>query len=252
MAIDIPNESAIPAATVVLMRDGWPAPELLMVERAPAMRFAAGALVFPGGRVDPGDHALAGALGAARPDEAAHRIAAIREAIEEVGVAPGVDVATDRIAPMRAALHAGAPLGHALEQVGAALRLDALEPFARWCPDHSLRVFDTRFYLARMPAGAPEPVVDASENVRLFWASARAVLASADAGEARVIYPTRRNLERLAMFGTFDEAIAHARSHPQPTITPWIETRGDGRHLCIPADIGYPVTSERLDAAMRG
>ena len=52
---------AIPAATLVIFReaaDGGP-PELLMVERAKAMAFAAGAMVFPGGRVDPGDHLLA-------------------------------------------------------------------------------------------------------------------------------------------------------------------------------------------------
>ncbi len=55
---------AIPASTLVIFRD-TPAgpPELLMVELANAMAFAGGALVFPGGRVDPGDHALAAVLG---------------------------------------------------------------------------------------------------------------------------------------------------------------------------------------------
>ena len=50
----------IPAATLVLFRevaDG--APELLMVERGRALAFAGGALVFPGGRIDAADAALA-------------------------------------------------------------------------------------------------------------------------------------------------------------------------------------------------
>ena len=50
----------IPAATLVLMRPGPRAPELLMIERTAAMAFAPGALVFPGGRVDPDDRLLGG------------------------------------------------------------------------------------------------------------------------------------------------------------------------------------------------
>ncbi|MBC7985273.1 MAG: NUDIX hydrolase, partial [Sphingomonadaceae bacterium] len=81
----MPDSPAIPAATLVLIRDRADAPpELLMVERAAGMAFAGGAMVFPGGRIDPGDHALAAnaALhhgGSGVPDETAARIAAIRE-----------------------------------------------------------------------------------------------------------------------------------------------------------------------------
>ena len=74
-----------PAATLIIVRDrpGRPA-EILMVERSAKMAFAAGALVFPGGGVEAGDHALAARVaGAMDRDEAAARIAAIRETIEE-------------------------------------------------------------------------------------------------------------------------------------------------------------------------
>lgn len=55
-----PISPAIPAATLVIFRDRPSlAPELLMVERAGSMAFAGGALVFPGGRVDPADRTLA-------------------------------------------------------------------------------------------------------------------------------------------------------------------------------------------------
>jgi len=245
------ESEAIPAATVIVMRDcaGGP-PELLMVERAQAMAFAGGALVFPGGRIDPGDLTLA-ALHPGDPDDVAARIAAVRETLEEAGVAVGLDIAAEAIPELRGRLYAGEPMGALLAEMGGTLRLDALVPFARWLPDNVRhRVFDTRFYLARAPEDAM-PVVDGNENVRVFWASARAVLDAADAGEATIIFPTRRNLDRLALFGSFADAVSDARSHPIRTVTPWIETRDDGQYLCIPDDLGYPVTAERLDRAIR-
>ncbi|MET0309602.1 MAG: NUDIX hydrolase [Sphingomonas sp.] len=242
---------AIPAATVIVMREsaGGP-PELLMVERARAMTFAGGALVFPGGRIDPGDRALA-ALHPGDPDDIAARIAAVRETLEEAGVAVGLDVAADAIPALKRRVYAGEPLGALIDEAGGKLRLDVLVPFARWLP-HNVphRVFDTRFYLARAPEGAM-PVVDGNENVRVFWATARAVLDAADAGEAVIIFPTRRNLERLARFDSFEDAVADAARYPIRAVTPWIETRADAQYLCIPDDLGYPVTEERLDRALR-
>ena len=81
------SDDAIPAATLVLWRDCAEGPEILVVERSANMAFAAGAIVFPGGRVDAADRALASALG--RADEAA-KVTAIRETIEETGVVAGV------------------------------------------------------------------------------------------------------------------------------------------------------------------
>jgi 8-oxo-dGTP pyrophosphatase MutT (NUDIX family) len=246
----VSEPDAIPAATVIVMRDRRGAPELLMVERAKAMAFAGGALVFPGGRVDPGDRLVAATL-SGDPDDVAARVAALRETLEEAGVAVGLSVPAQVIPELRQRLYAGEPMLGLLAEVGGRLALDQLVPFARWLPQgvHH-KVFDTRFYLARAPRGA-EPVVDGNENVRVFWASPQAVLDAADRGDATVIFPTRRNLERLATFAGYDEAVADARAHPMRTITPWIEDRGGVAHLCIPDDLGYPVTSERLDRAIR-
>lgn len=248
-------QPAIPAATLVLIRDraGAP-PDLLMVERAKAMAFAGGMLVFPGGRVDPGDHALAARLGGDAEDAPA-RVAAIRETIEEAGVPVGVTPAPDAatLAAIRAGLHAGASFATLLDAHGLTLELDTLTYFARWLPAHAhMRIFDTRFYLARWPEGAAEPQVDDTENVRLLWASAAQVLAECDAGHAQVIFPTRRNLERLAQYADFGHAVADALAHPPRTITPFTEDRDGIPHLCIPDDLGYPVTSEKLTGALRG
>ncbi|MGY2735446.1 NUDIX hydrolase [Sphingomonas sp. UYP23] len=244
----------IPAATLVLFREtGGGAPELLFVERSRAMVFAGGALVFPGGRVDPGDYALASTLDG-DPDELAARIAAIRETIEEVGVAVGVSSMTDAtLQQLRCALHDGMAFGSVLHDLSLTIDPAALTAFARWLPAHAAsRIFDTRFYLARLPERARAAVVDATENVRAFWSSAQAVLDDADASRATIIFPTRRNIERLARFPDFDAAVTDAERHEICTVTPWTETRDGVDHLCIPDDLGYPVTAEPLSAAVRG
>lgn len=254
MSTDLPP--AIPAATLVIFRDADQGPpELLMVERAQKMAFAAGAMVFPGGRVDPGDEAMARALTPGDVEETAARVAAIRETIEEAGLPIGLAQmpTRDTLAQMRQALHAGRPFAEVLRNAGVTLDLDRLVPFARWRPAHRhMRIFDTRFYLARLPADAPGASVDRTENVRLAWASAQAVLTQADAGRLSIIFPTRRNLERLAQFASFDEAVAHARATPVRVVTPWAEQREGEERLCIPEDLGYPVTSEAIDQALRG
>ncbi len=248
----------IPAATLVILRDAADGPpDLLMVERAKAMAFAGGAMVFPGGRIDPGDHALAALIQSGEHgagEDGAARIAAIRETIEEAGVAIGLTPtpSSGQLATMRARLHDGDAFAAVLADAGVSLDLAALTPFARWLPAHEhMRIFDTMFFLARAPADV-RATVDATENVRLTWTTAAAVLAEADAGRATIIYPTRRNLERLALYGSYDAAVAHALAHPVRTITPFVEERDGQPHLCIPGDLGYPVTGEPMTEAMRG
>jgi 8-oxo-dGTP pyrophosphatase MutT (NUDIX family) len=213
---------AIPAATLILFRERAAGPpELLITQRAAGMAFAGGMLVFPGGRIDPEDRVRAAALNLP-PDDAAARVAAIRETKEEVGFDFGLGV-------------------------------HDLTPFARWLPKHrQARNFDTRFYIARVAPDAPEPEADGGETVRAFWASAGDVLALCDRGEADVIFPTRRNLERLALFSSFNDANDHALAHPVVPITPYPEEREDGPWLCIPDGLGYPVTAEKWTSLMRG
>jgi 8-oxo-dGTP pyrophosphatase MutT (NUDIX family) len=242
----------IPAATLVLMREraGGP-PELLMTERTGQMAFAAGALVFPGGRIDADDHATAGDR--AIPDAAA-RVAAIRETIEETGLAPGVVPAPDAAAvrTLRDGIAGERPFAELLARQGLALDLAALTPFARWCPNfRETRRFDTLFFLAEAHPDSPEPTVAEAEAVRAFWASAAEILAEVDAGHAHVIFPTRRNLERLAGFSSTAEAYADAARHPVTRITPWVAEVDGAPHVCIPEGIGYPVTSEPLETARR-
>ena len=68
------------AASVIVLRGGADALELLLVKRNPAARFMGGAWVFPGGAVDAHE---------GEGDEA-HRVCAVRELSEEAGIG-GVD-----------------------------------------------------------------------------------------------------------------------------------------------------------------
>lgn len=246
------------AATVVIFRDR-PAgpPELLIMERAGTMAFAAGALVFPGGALDPDDLAWADRLGWPMDrEEAAARIAAVRETIEESGIAVGFAATPDPaiIADMRQGLIRGEAFSGLVARHGLTIDPDRLVPFARWHPslnEQVKRVFDTRFYLTRDESGG-EAMVDASENVHLFWASAQEVLDMCARGDGQIIFPTKRNLERLALFGSFDAAVAHARDTPIEKVQPWMEERAGETYLCIPSHLGYPVTSEAISALRRG
>lgn len=249
----------IPAATLIVFRNGRAsaAPEFLMVVRSRSLRFAGGAAVFPGGRVDEADHALASrvAMNGLAPDEAAHRIAAIRETLEETGLAVGLQGSVDgqRAAQARAMLRREGTLAPVLERFGWTIEPAALVPFARWLPrgmKHA-RIFDTRFYLADLGTGAVDVTVDATENTRLFWTPARDALERADRGEIHIIFPTRRNLERLAGFSDFAAARAQAEAIPPRTISPVVAEEDGTRWLTIPEGLGYPVTRERLDSALR-
>lgn len=256
---------AIPAATLVIFHEdenGCASPRILpspilMVRRAATMAFAAGAAVFPGGRVDDDDHALGAKLareyGLELPDAAA-RVAAIRETLEETGLAVGLahDGGAAQLASMRSALLDETPFSKVIGHHGARLMLDALSPFSRWRPNFAhARIFDTRFYLARLSGPLPDHDVVPAENSDLFWISAPDAVGQAASGALHMIFPTRRNLERLSQYSDFAEAHESTRIYPSRRITPFIVERGGERHLCIRDDCGYPVTSEILSKAMR-
>lgn len=245
---------------MVIFRDNpsGGAPLLLMVERIKAMAFAGGAAVFPGGKVDPADFDYARMLGGPLDlDETAARLAAIRETIEEAGLALGLAGVTDPADcdDARAALHDGDSLQVICARHNWTPDLMQLVPWSRWRPpafEGATRVFDTRFYLVNAGDSAPLATVDHTENRALFWASAAEVLERADRGEVKIIFPTRRNLERLAQYDSFDALAAHARSIPVEKVRPWFEERDGEPHLCIPAHLGYPVTSEPMRQVRRG
>ena len=226
-----------------------------MVKRSQTMAFAAGAVVFPGGRIDPDDYLVARQHGFADGDpDGAARVAALRETLEETGLAVGWPTLGEHdVEEVRRALLGETLLSDILAARAERIALDALVPFARWCPNFKeARTFDTRFYAVAAPPHGHELSVDEAEHSHIFWASAHATLDMADRGDVSVIFPTRRNLERLGQQPSFSRFTQHAGQFPVRLITPWIEERDGSTHLCIPDDLGYPVTSEPFERVRRG
>ena len=221
-----------------------------MVERAEGMAFAAGAMVFPGGRIDDADRKLAKAAGVD-----AALVAAIRESIEETAIPVGLRPVpnAELAATLQTQLIADRPLADLLCEHALALDPAALVPFARWVPQfHAIRRFDTLFYVARAPEGDWRPRVIEDECAAAEWVRAADVLERERAGEARLIFPTRRTLERLAQHSIFEEIHADAVAHPIEPISPWVEERDGKKFITIPGHLGFPVTEERLDGLWRG
>ncbi|VWX46857.1 NUDIX domain-containing protein [Novosphingobium sp. 9U] len=249
------DDSGVPAATVVIFRRTQAGPpELLMVQRSSQMRFAGGAAVFPGGKVDPGDRILAAQLCRGEdPVIGAARIAAIRETLEETGLAIAVrePVSAQQAADARAMLIAQGLLAPVLDAFGWTLEPDRLTLYAHWRAPVE-RGFDTQFFVLDLGTGAVDIAVDATENTKLFWISAARALELADAGEISVIFPTRRNLERLAQFATFDDALADIAHHPVRRIMPAQVQRDGETWLQIPHGHGYPVLGQPFATAKRG
>lgn len=241
---------AIPAATLILY-DETPSgpPAHLMIERTAAMKFMPGALVFPGGRVEAGDHELAaGPLAANAPvdtQDAVARVAAIRETLEEVGLAVGIRPLPGpaTIIAWRAALKSKGDFGTLLRAAGCTLDLAMLLPFAHWLPKlPAPRRFETRFYLARRE-GADMAMHDEDEATRHIWLSAQQALDDGAQGRHVLMFPTMANLARLAAHPGFAQMRAHLAQTPLRLISPCLQEENGARTLRIPEDCGYPLTS---------
>lgn len=216
------------------------------------MTFAPGAMVFPGGRVDPADAALAATL---HLKDGGTAVAAVRETIEECAVPVGLNPEPGRAQTLalQQALLSGADFQALLDNAGLTLDCAALTPFARWVPGHEVsRRFDTLFFIARAPRRDLAPHVGSGECESARWISAREALDQEGSGLARLIYPTRKNLERLAKFATFEEILTDARSHPVVPITAWIERNAGEDVVRIPDRLGYPSTIDPLHKVWRG
>jgi 8-oxo-dGTP pyrophosphatase MutT (NUDIX family) len=261
--------TSIPAATVVLLRDSAEGPEILMITRGENLAFAGGALVFPGGRVDPADlvtardPALATGFDGLDDTDAAARIACAREALEETGVlltaGPPPDPAA--LAHARARLSAGpdadeactfaAMLGALDHKVDAARFI----PFARWEPPAAApikRRFDTLFYVADAAQSASAAIsADGNEAVAIKWTTAAAALALDAEGRGALVFPTKCNLQRLAQYDSVAAILVAAAGRTPPYIQPEIIERDGETWLTIAPGHDYPVVEERLSGVRR-
>ena len=168
---------AIPAATVVLLRDGADGVETLMLRRNSKLAFAGGMWVWPGGRIDPDDY------DAEDPEDvlkAATR-AAVRETSEEAGLV--IDDAD-------------------------------LVWFSHWTPPSiSPKRFATWFFAAPAPDGVVS--IDGGEIHDHQWIAPRTAMELRNKGEIELGPPTWITLEQLKDFSSASLAMA-ALDEQQP------------------------------------
>ena len=245
------------AATVMLLRDGVDGMEVFMIVRHQGNDFASGALVFPGGRVDPEDHDLASdpAIFPPRSEAdaaaAALRVAAVRETFEECGVllarprGETTLVNASRLREIenthRAALAGGErAFGAMLAAENLVLAPELLTHFAHWItPARVPKRFDTHFFLAAAPSDQIA-LHDGHEAVDSVWISPKTALDSCKAGTHKLVFPTQMNLQKLARQQISAAAIEAARKSQVVTVLPRQEQTRDGKRvLRIPLEADY-------------
>jgi len=259
----------IPAATIILLRDKPSAKETadfqaLMIERHVNIGFAGGALVFPGGRVDPGDRNEAWAGYADGLPEnsvlAAAMVAAIRESFEEAGIllatANGIMIDDERTRPLSAERDdVEADDSHFLDLIkreGLRLACDQLTLFAHWMPPKqaTYKRFDTLFFVAKAPTGQTA-LEDGNEATEVLWISPEDALRARDNETRKMIFPTARNIELLGVSKTMDQVFTDAQKRKIECVQPCMVKRNGGTFITIPDDLGYPVIEEPLEKAFR-
>jgi 8-oxo-dGTP pyrophosphatase MutT (NUDIX family) len=247
------------AATVMLLRDGPSGRlEVYMLRRKPSMAFAAGAMVFPGGSVDPRDAdeevgwtgpdaAEWGRVFDAPPEHARALVcAAVRETFEESGVllaGPSADSVVEDTtsdeweADRHALLDHSLSLAELLTRRGLVLRADLLRPWSRWItPVMEPRRFDTRFFAAALPAGQRTRDVG-GEASEVAWVEPAEALAAGQRKELMLMPPTRVSLTELADCGSRDAALTGPRQ--VAPIIPELQLRNGAVWLTVPGLSGY-------------
>jgi 8-oxo-dGTP pyrophosphatase MutT (NUDIX family) len=220
----LPIAPALPSASILVVRDGASGLEVLMMERAKTMRFAPGAFVFPGGKVDSDDMKLwrwRRQVSDIRMNrETAYKIAALRELYEEVGICL---VTNNVVGAGKAGLSAsgkmmakrggGNGFRKALIKQGIMLDTKSLEPFAHWVtPENLPKRFDTYFYIARH--NGQKAKHDGNEAISHRWVNPSDLLNNWEEDKVPLMFPTRMNLMKLARAKTAREAVRMAQQTP--------------------------------------
>lgn len=248
----------LPAASVVILRDGADGMEVFMLQRPEAESMAfAGALVFPGGKVDAADaehdwHSLAAPTPAV-PDRA-YWVASVRETFEEAGFllarrphATGlVDAAmAERIVLAERAKSSrptAAAFAEMIRREDLILATDQMIHFGHWITPRSRpRRFDTHFFLAAAPM-IQVAAHDEIESAEAMWIRPQDALREYDEGKRQLVAVTHFTLSLLASWNSAHEAVVAARKRRVMTVEPTATRAEGGRLVRIPAEAGYLAT----------
>ena len=229
------------AVSLVWGRDHAKRFEVLMTQRSSQARFAPGAYVFAGGKLDEADHdyaqrylaqARSGSRPSSPPDKVAaypfrpdqtlaqlsQAAAALRESFEEVGLVILNDAHGKRLSgediwgPKGLEQHR--PLYPQLSARNWHLALESLYVMCHWVTDRDLPIrFDVPFLWAQAPLDQT-PQVTGGEQVNAVWLEPQEALKRYHAKTLHLVYPTLKTLQRLERF-TSSEAVSEACSDNQ-------------------------------------
>ena len=219
-----------PAATLILLRDSSEGPQVLLQQRHPGAAFVGGAWVFPGGKVDPADHAdawldhvdishdRANRLLGLDEGGLAYWIAALRETAEEAGLLlarqSGAPIPADLVTSVQRLLQEEPNrFLEFCQQHGLVLQTDAVRYLSRWITPEGLpRRYDTRFFLAPAPAGQ-QAEQDTHEVVNTCWITPERALDNVQRGDWLMVLPTIATLRQLCGFEDVATALHRLGNH---------------------------------------
>lgn len=194
---------AVPAATVIPLRNGTEGLEVLLLRRSRKGSFA-GMWVFPGGRVEDADVE-----------------AAIHDVVPDVALPGGASVAgVGAEVPAGLAAARRAAVREAEEEAAVRLDPEDLAVLSWWLPpEEAARRFSTWFFLAPFTEGEPV-TVDQGEIFEHRWVRPAEAIKARERGELAVVPPTWMTLLSLAEFPDVATAMAATRTtQPQQYVT---------------------------------
>lgn len=193
-------EPAIPAATVLLLRDTSDGPEVLMLHKTSKIAFG-GMWVFPGGRIDDEDYRIEG------DHDAAAVTAAVRETEEEAGI----------IIPENDFVF-----------------------FAHWTPPASTPRRYATWFFATSTDEDHDIEVDGGEIQDHQWINPERALEEHAAGNIDLAPPTWVSLYHLGRFDSAGDALkAFAAGEPRVYQTRIAQTEDSHRVAMWKGDAGY-------------
>jgi 8-oxo-dGTP pyrophosphatase MutT (NUDIX family) len=248
-----------PAATVVLLRDAADGLEVLLLRRHGESDVLGGAYVFPGGKLDREDsepellahldvdpprlHAALGEPDLDVESAAGLFVAACRETFEEAGILLAPGIAPAMIEALYARVREGYSFSEALAESALRLAASAMLPWSRWItprvPSMTNKRFDTRFFVAEVPAGLIARH-DEREATESLWITPRAALRRYWEREIVFAPPQIQSLAHLARHATVAEVFAEASRRPPPVIQPEPFDEDGTRVIAYPGDERHP------------